>query len=799
MASNYIDTLHQCISYGNKIQTTHCFIEDQELSGKWVTLKGRKMVNFGSCSYLGLEYHPTLINACVDSAKKLGTQFSSSRTYASLGLYDQLEGHLREIFGKPSLVSSTTTLGHLSAIPVLVGDNDAVIMDMQVHSSIQMTAQMLKARGITMSIIRHNDMESLEKKIVEMKAKHDKVWYFADGVYSMYGDYAPFDELKRMLDTHKSFHLYIDDAHGASWAGENGEGVVRQHMEHHDKMVLTVSLNKSFASAGGAIIFPNEEMREKVLFCGGTMIFAGPIQPPLLGTAIASAKLHLSEEIKPLQDKLAGLVKYCNDALRAANIPQFQETDSPLFFIPVGLFNNAVKMIQRLHEEDLYVNTAAFPATPMKRGGIRFMITNHLDKGDIDNLVAMIVKHYANVLAEDGKTCKDVAKAFRIPEFDLKAPESTAKAQSEIVIESAKSISEMNQEEWDRTFANRGNINSRSLKMLEGVFSGNANPSENWNFHYFNVRDEKGNLILSTFFTDLITKDDMFASAAASEKAEDIRKIDPTYLTSRTVMLGSLITKANVLHLDRQHAQWKPALKALIEAMEKVQAATKANQLMIGEFLGERDEELTNFFLECGLSAMALPNSSLISQMGWTNHNEYVQSLNGRYRRDFKREILKLAQDFDVVIKKPVLQHEIDHCYQLYSDVFENSYEMNVHKLPRSFFEEAFRSPDYDVIQLHFQGVDKSENPVAFMLSHKDKGAYTALIVGLDYRFVRSHGTYKQILYRTVWRAWELGCQKIDLAYTAELVKKKVGAKPVPSYAFVQAADHFSMAQLSVM
>jgi 7-keto-8-aminopelargonate synthetase-like enzyme len=778
MSRNYLDTLKQSLQYAKEQDITYLSIPDEELSGKMLTVKGRKMINFGSCSYLGLEYHPRLIEGCTQTAKKLGTQFSSSRTFASIGLYQELEGLLAEAFQKPVLVSATTTLGHLSALPVLVGPDDAVILDMQVHSSVQMAAQLLKAQGIPLTIIRHNDMEALEKKIVELKTKHNKIWYLADGVYSMYGDFAPFAELTRLLNAHKQFNLYIDDAHGASWAGENGVGVVRQHMEHHDRMYLTVSLNKSFASCGGAIVFPDQESFEQVKMCGGTMIFSGPIQPPMLGTAIASVKLHMSGELKPMQDKLKGLIDYCNEALEEAGIPQFQKTDSPIFFIPVGLPKTIVTMANAIQEENVYVNTASFPAVPMKRGGIRFMVNNHHEKSDIDRLVAAVRKAYLSTLEKEGITCKDISRVFRIPEFKLSNSRETTSKASSLIVERSSSIEQVDKAEWDAVFHGEGNNNSHSLSLLERVFSNNENQFSNWNFHYVQVRDKNNRLILSTFFTDLLTKDDMFASADVSRKVEEIRKEDAFHLTSRTVMLGCLITKANVLFLDRKHPEWKGSLKALIGELEKCQAESKANQIMLGEFMGERDPKLETFFLECGLSRMDMPSSSIIPRMAWTNHNEYLQTLSGRYRNDFKREIMRRAGEFKVVNRRPTLRHEIDHCYQLYSNVFEKSFQMNVPKLPKSFFEATFQSPDYDVLQLFLKDAAPGSAPVAFMLSHKNGGRYTALIVGLDYSLVRSHGIYKQILYRTVWRAWELGCQKLDLAYTAEMIKRRSAPSP---------------------
>ncbi|MGK7893467.1 MAG: aminotransferase class I/II-fold pyridoxal phosphate-dependent enzyme, partial [Xenococcus sp. (in: cyanobacteria)] len=195
------------------------FTEHESLNGRLISLKSRNYVNFGSCSYLGLEQHPDLVEGVIQAVRKYGTQFSSSRTYVAVGLYQQLETLLQEIFARPVLVTASTTLGHLSALPTLIGDHDCIILDHQVHSSVQMAAQVRKARGVHVKVIRHNQMEQLEETIKKIQNKYDKIWYLADGIYSMYGDVAPLPELVRLLDTYEQLYLYIDDAHGMSWTG----------------------------------------------------------------------------------------------------------------------------------------------------------------------------------------------------------------------------------------------------------------------------------------------------------------------------------------------------------------------------------------------------------------------------------------------------------------------------------------------------------------------------------------------------------------------------------------------------
>ncbi len=156
-----------------------------------IELEGRPIVNFGSCSYLGLEMDMRLRQAVCDAVMRYGTQFSSSRTYLSAPAYRDLEESLESLFGAPVIVSSSTTLGHLSGLPVLVGKQDAVILDQQVHHSVQMAAQHLRIQGSHIEVVRHSRMDMLEERIEHLRKQHDRVWYMADGVYSMYADLAP--------------------------------------------------------------------------------------------------------------------------------------------------------------------------------------------------------------------------------------------------------------------------------------------------------------------------------------------------------------------------------------------------------------------------------------------------------------------------------------------------------------------------------------------------------------------------------------------------------------------------------
>lgn len=770
--------------------------------GRHVSVGGRAMLNFGSCSYLGLETHPALKAGVEDAVRRFGTQFSSSRAYISHGLYGPLEALLAQIFERPVVVASSTTLGHIAALPVLVGDDDAVILDHQVHHSVQSAAQLLKARGVPLHVIRHNDMAQLERKIADLQGRHRHIWYFADGVYSMFGDFAPVQTLHDLMDRYPSFHTYVDDAHGMSWSGPNGRGVVRAELPHHPKMVLAVSLNKAFACAGGALVFPDERMATLVRNTGGTLIFSGPIQPPMLGAALAAARLHLSDELAERQRALFDLIDHTNARLDALGLPQYRVTRSPLYFIPVGLPRVVANLARRLLAEGFYVNMATFPATPMRQGGLRFMLNHHLTRADVDALLDRVRHHYPLALAEEGTSPAEVARIFRIPAFECPpladGTDATADGIADgLQIERARTIRDLDGDAWDARFAGRGNFDAAGLALLEDCFTRPDAPENVWDFHYLTVRDPAGRVVLSTFFTVALVKDDMKADARVSAQIEAQRAHDPYWLTSRAVMLGCLISKGAHLWLDREHPRWPDAVRALVAEMQRVREAGGANQIMLREFFTDADPALRQLMLDEGFVEIPLGDTLQVRDLGWTDHDDWLARLGGRYRHDVRKEILRHADAFEATFEPPTTDAEIDACYALYRAVHARSFELNVHPLPRRFFAAMCHHPDYDIIRLHRRG-DAERQTLAVMFSHRRRGTYSALIVGLDER-ARREGIYKQILHRTVHRAWQLGSHLLDLAYTADLAKKKLGARPYAACAYVQTESLYNHAIIDAM
>ena len=468
--NTFVETVFEVVTDAINKGIIHLYTEDNKLSGNTIHLKGRGVVNFGSCSYLGLEFDKRMIAASQEAVQNYGTTFAESRAYVSIRQYEELESLFGKIFNYPTLVAQTTTLGHIAAIPVLINDGDAIILDHQVHFSVHTAVNIVKSRGIHVEMIRHNRMDMLEDRIKVLRQKYSRIWYMADGIYSMYGDASPVNEVYELLNRYKELYYYVDDAHGMSCFGKNGNGYVLSQKPMHERMILAASLAKGFATGGAVLVFPSKELANKVRKCGSSFITSGPMQPSQLGAAIAAAKIHLSNEIYSLQEDLHENIKFAGMMLKKYELPLVAETNSPVFFVGVSLPKLGYSMVKRMLDEGYYLNLGIFPAVPIKNTGIRFTITRLHTFKQIESMIATMAHHLPIAMAEEGISLKQIYKAFRmeLPE-EKQITESVTSLLNKLNLhtEHYDSIAQVNKEEWNTLLGERGTYDWGGLKFLE--------------------------------------------------------------------------------------------------------------------------------------------------------------------------------------------------------------------------------------------------------------------------------------------------------------------------------------------
>jgi 7-keto-8-aminopelargonate synthetase-like enzyme len=384
---DYLRTL-KYVSHSCDLGIFQLKVESDTYDGRILKVNNRDILHFSNCSYVGLDICEALKLGAINAITRYGTLFSSSRLCVGLDLNEKLESLLDQITGHHTLVTQTTTLGSISAIPVMITANDLIVMDHQVHTSVQNAVKIAEAQGTKVGMIRHNSMSALEDVIQKQQNKYEKIWYMADGIYSMLGDNCPMEDMYDLMNRYPNFHCFVDDAHGISWIGKHGKGSVLHKRPLHPQMVLVMSLAKGFGCCGGVLVFPTPEARHLIRCLGTSLIFSGPIPTPVLGACIASAKLHLTDEIKVRQNVLYALIKFFREKAYAYGLPLVNHTFSPIFYFGAGSEANAYHIVKSLLDAGFLTTICNYPVVPKKNAGIRVTLTTHNSFADIENLLS---------------------------------------------------------------------------------------------------------------------------------------------------------------------------------------------------------------------------------------------------------------------------------------------------------------------------------------------------------------------------------------------------------------------------
>jgi len=798
--NNFIDTVDEVIAGAKKEGVLHLYAEDQILNGRTLQIKGQRMFHFGTTGYLGLEQDIRLKDAAIAAIQNYGTQFPLSKTYISNPLYNELESKIEKMYEIPPIITKNSTLGHLAVIPTVIRDEDGVILDHQVHWSVQNACQLLKLRGIPVEMIRHSNLEMLEDKIRLLSPKCNKIWYMADGVYSMFGDYAPIPELLTLTQKYAQLNLYFDDVHGMSWKGKNGTGFIFDAIgELPENCIVVSTLSKTFGASGATVFCKNQQLRDKIKNFGGPLTFSAQLEPASVAAAIASADIHLSTEITSLQSDLSEKIEYFKSLLEKTALPMIAPNNSPVFFLATAMPLTAYKMVQRLFNDGFYVNPAIYPAVPIKNTGIRITLSRHNQKEEIKALVEAMEFHFPKALEESANSIGKVKKAFGIVET-IQQTENVA-ATKNLLVQYETSIKQINKQNWNDLLGKQSTFDWQGLSFLEDAFSNRNCHENNWDFHYYIINDKEGIPILATFFTYGLWKDDMLASESISHQLEEKRKQNPLYLTSKVLGMGSLFTAGNHCYLNKKHPLAEEALLLLLEQVEILYNQLNADMLVLRDF--EQDEELDRIFHNQGFLKINMPETCIIQNNKWDTNDEFAASLSSRSRKHLLKEVLPFEQAFDIVIKDKLTNEEVEQSYRLYQNVKNNNHAINTFTYPIELFRKMVNHPEWEFILLSLKNTDKEEttNPlVGILFCYKNTAhTYVPSLIGMDYSCPKEFNLYRQLLFQAIKRARELNLNKIDFGVSATFEKRKLGATVIPKVAYIQARDNFSMELMATL
>lgn len=335
-----------------------------------VIINGRKVLMYGSNSYLGLTNHPKVKEAAIEAVKKYGTGCAGSRFLnGSLDIHEELEARLAKFVGKDeAIVFSTGFQVNLGVVSCLTGREDYLLIDERDHASI------IEGRRLSMSTVykfKHNDMDHLEKMLRRCRPNKVKL-IVVDGVFSMEGDLAP---LKPMVELAKKYKasIMVDEAHGVGVFGPQGQGLCYAEGVTDDIDLIMATFSKSFASLGGFIAC-DHTTAYYIRHSARSYMFSASATPAAVGAANAALDIMLSEpeRIQHLWDlthyALKGFKEMGCEVGNTASpiIPLFIRDNEKTFMITKDLLNE--------EPVGLFVNPVVAPAVPPQDTLIRFSL-----------------------------------------------------------------------------------------------------------------------------------------------------------------------------------------------------------------------------------------------------------------------------------------------------------------------------------------------------------------------------------------------------------------------------------------
>ena len=352
-----------------------------------VKINGKKVLMFGSNSYLGLTNHPKIKEAAIKATKKYGTGCAGSRFLnGTLDIHTQLEKRLAKFVGKEdALIYSTGFQVNLGVVSCLTGREDYIITDESDHASIVDGFRLSFSKRLK---YRHNDMFELEQRLKMCDPDAVKL-VVTDGVFSMEGDVA---DLPTMVELCKKYNaaLMVDEAHGFGVFGRNGRGVCDHFGVTKDVDLIMGTFSKSFASLGG-FIATDEVTANYLRHNSRSYIFSASITPA--STAAANAALDIMESEPERFDRLWDVTNYALEGFRNMGC-EIGNTCTPIIPLYVRDNDKTFLVTRMLLDDGIFVNPVVSPAVPPQDTLIRISFMATHTREQVDVLLEKIEKNF---------------------------------------------------------------------------------------------------------------------------------------------------------------------------------------------------------------------------------------------------------------------------------------------------------------------------------------------------------------------------------------------------------------------
>jgi glycine C-acetyltransferase len=353
--------------------------------GAWITVDGKRVLNFCANNYLGLCNHPKLKEAAQKALEKYGVGPGAVRSIAgTMDLHLELEKRLAEFKGVEAAISLQSGFcANLATIPALVGEEDVIFSDELNHASIIDGCRLSRAKIVRFA---HRDAKSL-REVIEAEKDYRRGLVVTDGVFSMDGDIAPLPDLVEVAEEHNLL-IMVDDAHGEGVLGRGGRGVV-DHFGLHERVDIEMgTLSKAFGVVGGYIA-GRKKIVEWLRQRGRPFIFSSAVTPA--DTAACIAAVDLLESSTELVDKLWDNTRYFKEGMKSLGF-DIGKSETPITPVMLGEAPLAQEFSRRLFKEGVFAMAIGYPTVPRGLARIRVMNSASHSLEDLDKGLSIFEK-----------------------------------------------------------------------------------------------------------------------------------------------------------------------------------------------------------------------------------------------------------------------------------------------------------------------------------------------------------------------------------------------------------------------